>query len=124
MAFDASTFKPASAADLADGVARALSQAGSSWFQDNAQSMQGYLAAIGEAVIQTHVNLTIGRIDRAEAATLMAIHGAAFRAQMAGLRYDSFELRQRLLDTAVGTLAHAVRNLTGINLAPHLIAPH
>ncbi len=121
MSFDIKAFRPESVADLADGLAEAISWAAANWFSANFQAVKLHLIAISEAVMQTRWNLTTGRIGRAEAATLMGIHNAALGAQMPGVKYGGYELVQKVLDTATKVLAYAVRNLTGINLAPHLI---
>lgn len=123
MSFDYAGFKPGSVDELFSGIGAALSSEANQWFQDNQEQSRGYLKGISEAVIQTQIDLELGRISDSDAEFLMRSHKRAMKVYLNGLRYETFEFRQTMLDTAVRALGFAVLNLTGVNIAPQLVQP-
>lgn len=121
MDFDFEGFKPGTVEDLAQGLGSALSAAAAKWFSTQREQINGYLVSIAEAVIQTQTSLAAKRIGRQQAAALMTIHKTTFKVYLAGLKYETFEFMQTMLDTAVKALGYAVFNTTGINIAPQVV---
>lgn len=121
MTFDPTTFRPDSVEELVEGAGAAVADAAANWFNENSARLKGYLAAIGEAVFQTKLDFANGVIGREQAQVQMNIHRTTLRVYLAGLAYETFELKQTVLDAAIGAVGYAVYNLTGINFAPSLV---
>ncbi|MTI03238.1 hypothetical protein [Roseibium sp. RKSG952] len=121
MAFDYENFKPSSVDDLLNGLGAAISSEAQTWFADSKEQASGYLKSISEAVIQTQIDFAANRISKQNAEFLMRSHKRAMKVYLNGLKYETFEFRQTILNTAVRALGYAVRNLTGLNIAPQLV---
>ncbi|MGB3315685.1 MAG: hypothetical protein WBB85_14850 [Albidovulum sp.] len=121
MAFDYKGFTPKTVDELFKGLGSALSDEAGSWFAKNREQSSGYLRSISEAVIQTKIDYAAGRISKADAEFLMRSHKRAMKVYLNGLKYETYEFRQTILDTAVRALGHAIVNLTGVNIAPQLV---
>lgn len=121
MTFDYKGFSPDTAQELVDGLGAALTTEAQSWFERNRDQSIGYLRSISEAVIQTNLDYAAGRIDKGTVAFLMRAHKRAMKVYLNGLKYETYEFRQTILNAAVRALGYAVLNRTGVNVAPHLV---
>lgn len=120
---DLSDFNPSNASELVDMIISDVSTQAKSWWNKNSGSMEGYIRSLAEASIQTTIALQDGRLSKKQADVAFYEQKLAFESTLRFSKLMTLALAQRIVDSAFRVIGWAVLNRTGINIAPHLVAP-
>jgi hypothetical protein len=119
---DLSDFNPVDVSELLDRLGDELTTVASDWWQENKDTVGGYLTYLATATLQTRAALAAGTIDEQYADIVMHDQELAFKQTLQFATFMTLVLAQQLYDAVFRVIGWVIFNRTGVNLWPGLVS--
>ena len=119
---DLSDFNPETVGELFDRLGDELKGVATDWWNENHESVGGYLTYLATATLQTRAALVEGRISQEYADIIMHDQELAFKQTLQFATFMTLVLAQKLYDAVFRVIGSVIFNRTGVNLWPDLVS--